>query len=187
MRQNILWKGLYYTSMENCMLTGNATGFVVNSQVTGLFENKIMRIDYQLQLDHTWKTLSIIASSRQAEHTNALSFTGDGEGNWRFNDKPAPEFNGCIDVDISVTPFTNSLPVKRLKLNINEQQLIKVFYINLPDEKLQVMEQRYTKLSDTEYLYQNVGSHFEAVISLDKNGLVVNYPGIFERIGIEGF
>ena len=169
------------------MITTNSAGFVVNSQLTGSFENTIMRIDYQLQLDHHWNTLSVIANSRHAEHTNAISFTGDGLGNWKFNGKPVPEFDGCIDVDISVTPFTNSLPVNRLKLNISEHRQIKVLYINLPKEELHVMEQRYTRLSQFDYLYQNVQSNFEAKISIDNNGLVINYPGIFERMSIEDF
>lgn len=169
------------------MISANTTGFVVNSQLTGLFEGKIMRIDYQLQLDQLWNTLSIIANSRHAEHTNALSFTGDGVGNWTFNGKPVPEFDGCIDVDISVTPFTNSLPIKRLHLNIDEHRQIKVLYINLPKEELHVMEQRYTRVSQFDYLYQNVQSKFEARIGTDNNGFVINYPGIFERISVEDF
>ncbi len=185
MKQSILWKGIYYASMENCMITTNAAGYFINSQLTGSFDNKIMRIDYQLQLDHLWNTLSVIANSRYGEHVNALSFANDGNGNWTFNNKPVPEFAGCMDVDISVTPFTNTLPINRLKLNINDCQQIKVVYINLPSEELHVMEQRYTKISDLEYLYQNVTSKFEALISTDKNGIVINYPGIFERIGVE--
>jgi hypothetical protein len=44
------------------------------------------------------------------------------------------------------------------------------------------MEQRYTKISDAEYLYQSIVSKFETVLTVDENGIVVNYPGIFERI-----
>lgn len=167
------------------MITSNASGYVVNAQLTGRFEDKIMRIDYQLQLDWAWRTISVMANSRHGEHTNALSFTSDTNGNWWFNGAAVDEFKDCIDVDISVTPFTNTLPIKRLKLNNNEQQLIKVLYINLSKEELLVMEQRYTRLSAASYLYQNVGSKFEAVITTDENGLVINYPEIFERLAIE--
>lgn len=167
------------------MITTNAAGYLVNSQLTGEFEGRIMRIDYQLQLNYLWHTVSVIANSRQGEHTNALSFTSDTNGNWRFNGNAVEEFKDCIDVDISVTPFTNTLLIKRLKLNTNESRAIKVLYINLPKEELHVMEQRYTKLNDGSCLYQNIGSNFEAVISIDENGLVINYPEIFERIKIE--
>jgi hypothetical protein len=167
------------------MITFNVSGYLVNSKLVGLFDRKIMRIDYQLQLDHNWNTLSVTAKSRHGENTNALSFASDGNANWSFNDKPVPEFAGCIDIDISVTPFTNTLPINRLKLNINESRDIKVIYINLPAEELNVMEQRYTKISDTEYVYENTQTNFKAIITTDNNGIVTNYPGIFERIGVE--
>ncbi|MEO7800738.1 MAG: putative glycolipid-binding domain-containing protein [Ginsengibacter sp.] len=185
MKKNILWKGLHYASMENCMITTNAEGYIINSQLTGTFEDKILRIDYQLQLDWMWHTMSVIANSRHGEHTNALSFISDTNGNWWFNGTAVDEFKDCLDVDISITPFTNTIPIKRLKLNDSEAQVIKVLYMNLPKEELHIMEQRYTRISATSYLYQNVGSKFEAVITTDENGLVTNYPEIFERLAIE--
>ncbi len=41
-----------------------------------------------------------------------LSLRSDGAGRWSDDrGRPLPELDGCIDVDISVSPFTNTLPV----------------------------------------------------------------------------
>ena len=45
-----------------------------------------------------------------------LSLTGDGAGRWQIDGRDAPDLDGCLDLDIQVTPFTNSLPIRRLDL-----------------------------------------------------------------------
>ncbi|MBA3412108.1 MAG: putative glycolipid-binding domain-containing protein [Actinobacteria bacterium] len=51
----------------------------------------------------------------------------NGRGEWRGSDGRArAEFAGCIDVDVSTTPFTNSLPVRRLELEPGDSAVIEV-------------------------------------------------------------
>ncbi len=41
----------------------------------------------------------------------------DGHGHWRKADGTAlPQFDGCVDIDLAGTPFTNTLPIRRLGL-----------------------------------------------------------------------
>lgn len=51
--------------------------------------------------------------------------------------------------------------------------------------QLKRVAQKYTKLSDSEYLYENVPNDFEAKIQVDEFGLVVDYPMLFVRKSIE--
>lgn len=100
---------------------------------------------------------------------------------WLLNNIKVNEFNGCFDVDISLSPFTNSLPVNRLKLLNNQQKKIKVIYIDILEEQLKPAEQIYKRLFETKYLYQNVPNDFEAEIEVDESGFVINYPSLFKR------
>jgi uncharacterized protein len=96
---------------------------------------------------------------------------------------PLPELSGCTDVDIMITPFTNTLPIKRLHLKPAEAREIAVVYIGLPGLVVSKFEQRYTCLSSGEdgsvYRYENVKSDFRADLLVDTDGLVVDYPNIF--------
>ncbi|MEX2233175.1 MAG: putative glycolipid-binding domain-containing protein [Cyclobacteriaceae bacterium] len=39
----------------------------------------------------------------------------------------------------------------------------------------------YPRLSQNEYEFQNIPNDFEAIVTLDEDGLVVSYPERFER------
>ena len=92
-----------------------------------------------------------------------------------------PAFKGCIDIDISLTPLTNSLPINRLQLKQNEAQEIKVIYFDLLAQQIKPATQKYTRLKDLSYRYENVPNDFEAVIQVDASGFVADYPTLFMR------
>ncbi|PRD47727.1 putative glycolipid-binding domain-containing protein [Sphingobacterium haloxyli] len=48
--------------------------------------------------------------------------------------------------------------------------------------KITAREQKYWRLSAEKHKYENVPNDFEAIITIDKSGLVVSYPELFERV-----
>jgi uncharacterized protein len=85
------------------------------------------------------------------------------------------ELNGCIDIDFTLTPFTNTLPIRRLNWQAGVSQGIQVVYIVYP------ARQTYTCLSDTRYHFRM--DDFEREIQVNAEGLVIDYPDLFERVG----
>jgi len=90
-----------------------------------------------------------------------------------------------LDIDISHTPFTNTLPIHRLALTPGESADLLVAYITVPDLSVRPVQQRYTCLSHTTsggvYRYEGLESNFTADLLVDAQGLVVDYPGIWKR------
>ena len=113
--------------------------------------------------------------------------TADGEGRW-FDASGAavPALDGCVDVDITATPLTNTLPIRRLSLEQGESADIKVAYVTIPGLRVTPDEQRYTRLpTDADggrYRFEQAGAGFTAVLQVDADGLVDDYPGLFERV-----
>ena len=97
---------------------------------------------------------------------------------------------GCLDVDISATPFTNTLPIRRLALQPGSTATLIMAYIAAPQMRLRVAQQRYTCLDATstggryrfESLTQGAVS-FTAELPVDGDGLVLDYPNLFRRTG----
>jgi hypothetical protein len=83
-----------------------------------------------------------------------------------------------------VTPFTNTLPIQRLKLKQNEAQEISVVYVSVPDLGLSKFDQRYTCISEGKaggiYKYESLNSGFTSELKIDEDGMVIDYPGIFK-------
>ena len=66
---------------------------------------------YRVLCDQHWRTREVrLAYAGSFE----MHVVADGEGRWfdrARDDAPLPELEGCIDIDIGVTPFTNTLPI----------------------------------------------------------------------------
>jgi hypothetical protein len=115
-----------------------------------------------------------------------LESLADGEGSWeRWGGEPVPELDGCIDVDVSATPFTNTLPIRRLGLRPGESEELLVAYIRVPELLVGLERQRYGCLGVQAdgglYRFEALPSGFTANLPVDSDGLVIDYPRLFRR------
>lgn len=130
MQTNLLWTGREYYSLENCLVTTTEKGTEINSVIVGSYEHKIYRVEYWIKTNQDWETVLVEVRSQHSDKITSFHLESDGKGNWTTNSKPAPQFEGCMDVDIPLTPFTNTLPINRLKLPIQASQDIQVIYLD---------------------------------------------------------
>jgi len=184
MQTNILWTGREYYSLENCLVNTLDTGSEINSTIIGRYDGKIYRVEYQIKVNPNWETVLLDVKTQHSDLRDHLILESDGKGNWILNRKKADQFKDCIDIDIPLTPFTNTLPVNRLNMDTNDLRQIKVIYVDLLERQIKPLHQKYTRLSDTDYLYENVPNDFEAKIEVDELGFVVDYPALFIRTAI---
>ena len=185
MLTNLLWRGTEYHSLENCVVSSNEKGCEIDSVVVGFYQDKIYRVAYKIKTTVLWETLSIELVTKINGECRQSRFESDKKGNWIVNGKSERKFAGCIDVDISLTPFTNTLPINRLNLAINDEKVIEVLYCDLLQNEFSKVSQKYIRLSDTVYRFQNVPNDFEAAIEVDENGFIVDYPRLFVRTAID--
>lgn len=181
MQKNILWTGIEYHSLENCILTITDKGSETNSTIIGVYGNELYRIEYRIRTNQYWETIFFEIKSQFDNTVEIFDCRKEGKESWNVNGKPDGEFKGCVDIDISLTPFTNTLPINRLHLSEKEGKQIKVLYVDVLGRKMMPVQQKYTKLSATDYKYENVPNDFESVIAVDDLGLVVKYQGLFKR------
>jgi len=88
---------------------------------------------------------------------------------------------GCLDVDLAVTPATNTLPIRRLDLGMSKSESVTASWIKFPELTVEPLSQRYTRTAKNIYRYES-DTGFSADIQFDDLGLVVAYPGGWERV-----
>jgi hypothetical protein len=186
MENNILWAPQQEAGLEHLHLRQNDEGIRADSVVIGMYHNTPFRAWYEIHTDKDWKvkqcTLRILEGSNQE-----ITLQANSENHW--TDVAAthlPALDGCIDVDISITPFTNTLPIRRLSLNPGQSVDIVVAYIAVPELEVRPAPQRYTCLESSAdgglYRYESLTSGFTRDLRVDSQGLVIDYPGIWKRI-----
>lgn len=184
MQFNILWTGREYYSLENCLVDITPAGVDISSVIVGKYESRIYRVDYHIKTNPEWETQFVQITNRHSNREQKFRFSSDGAGNWISEGKRMDEFDGCTDVDIAVTPFTNTLPINRLKLQPQEAKQIRVIYFDLLRQEVSAVNQQYKRIGNLQYHYENIPNDFEADITIDENGLVVDYPSLFTTTDI---
>ena len=136
---------------------------------------------YRIECDAQWRTRRAFVRVMGGA---SLVLQGDGAGNWHDGNGTAlGHLEGCIDIDIAATPFTNTLPIRRLRLASGARRMLDVAYIAPPG--LQVTRERQVYICiepDREYRYESHSGDFRADLKVDRDGLVLDYPTLFKRL-----
>ena len=189
MLRKIIWLNLADTGLEHFYLQSGDDEITADGVVIGIEEGVAFRIRYTVHCDQKWHVRRVVVRSLD-ENEQTLSFVSDGSGNWTdVSGNPVTALKGCIDVDITTTPFTNTLPIRRLGLSSGESAEIKVVYFTIPEMQVHVDPQRYTCLerdsNGGKYKFEALDGGFTADITVDSDGLVEDYPTLFKRVWME--
>ncbi|WP_424448326.1 putative glycolipid-binding domain-containing protein [Microbacterium arborescens] len=92
------------------------------------------------------------------------------------------EVDGAIDIDITATPATNALPIRRLKLTVGGHADVEVAWVQVPSLDVGLGRQRYTRVGPRAYCFESRDRDFRRTITVDDDGFVLSYPGLFERV-----
>jgi len=134
---------------------------------------------YRIACDASWRVRHAIVDVAGAGH---LELFADGDGQWRDAGGAVIEaLEGCIDIDLTASCFTNTLPIRRLGDSLGERQVIDVAWVWIPELKVEKAGQAYTRLAMNAYRFESLGSDFRADLRVDDDGLVELYPGLFKR------
>lgn len=189
--QHVIWTDLGGPGMEHLKLSGTEDGYLADGMYVGRNDETVpYRLHYEIRIDSDWQMQSLALRLMDGpDGSGNLSLTVDRNCRWHTADgEPVPALEGCHEIDIFATPFTNTLPIRRLRLAAGESAEISVAYFDAPGLEPRPVRQRYecirpfgpdTGLYRYEALFR-AGSPVE--IEVDSEGLVINYPGCFERV-----
>ena len=146
------------------------------------------RLAYRLAWDESWRLRRAELAIAAGRSHRSLILQTDGQGHWRHGDGRAiDELEGCVDVDIWPTPFTNSFPIRREPMAVGERRQFRMAWILAPGLTVEPQPQAYSRLAERLYLFENLdGSGFRAELPVDEEGIVTDYPDFFRRVSSRG-
>jgi len=179
--KNMVWKSTYVNTTEFTTLNSDKEIKVLGN-ITGEAFGKLLNVKYNLEINQLWE-IQRFKIDLQSDASFSIELHKNKDNQW-VDEKGTKQtqFDGCSDIDISLTPFTNTLPINRLNLKVGEAKEISVIYIDLPTNQCKPSRQRYTNLGNGMYKYESLQSGFTSNLEVDKDGLVLNYPGIWHRV-----
>jgi hypothetical protein len=180
-----MWTSLSWPGTEYLSVTAGPGSIALDGLVVAHVDGEPLRLNYRIRCDADWTTRRLEVA--RYGHELDLVFESEGTGHWVDGAGVAlPDLAGCIDVDIAVTPFTNTLPIRRLAWEPGQARDLLMVYVAVPEMTVRLARQRYTCLARGRgggaFRYES-GS-FQANLRVDEDGLVVDYPGFWRRIDL---
>jgi hypothetical protein len=174
LNQSYRWRGLDLATLEHCHVIANGR----DTRIRGTIIGPDFGLFYRMKLDENGHTRTLKIERADGK---VLELFCDGAGFWSDDRaEPISELKGCVDIDIWPSPLTNSLPIWRSEWLDGEPQTFVMAWIDATTMEVKRFEQVYTRIDETHFRFQSEG--FEAVLEVDGDGVVVNYPGLFGRV-----
>lgn len=180
--RSVIWRRIDAPGAEYCALREDSGKAWLDGTVITELDGEPAMVHYTVTCLQSWQTASLELSLYQAGSRRSLTLRRNN-GGWVMDAQQQgdTQLAGCIDVDLSVTPSTNTLPIRRLNLAVGESADVTAAWVRFPSLAVQPLRQRYTRLAPDRYLYESLESDFTAELSVDDLGLVTHYPGGWER------
>jgi hypothetical protein len=173
-----------------------ASGVAVGS------EPEPYRLDYELETAGAFVTSRVRVSAAGSGWSRRLELSRGPGGGWvadlrQVGEVALPDAGGdlgplasAVDPDLGLSPLFNTMPLLRHRIHEGgSAHDFLMLWISVPDLSVHGSAQRYTHVEirdpDTRKVrFEAIGDgeNFEADITFDRDGLVVDYPGIARRI-----
>jgi hypothetical protein len=187
LRRTICWTPTWNKDREGIGLEHLVLDGRVADSVVLAFDDEHgpFRLIYRLAWDESWCLREADLSVTTDLSTRSIRLITDGKGHWRDDDgRTRDDLEGCLDVDIWPTPFTNTFPIRREPMAVGERRQFRMAWIFGPDLTVRPQPQAYTRVADRLYLFENLdGSGFKAELPVDADRIVLDYPDLFRRVG----
>jgi|SRR5688572_24047011 len=180
-----LWRTSDCTSLDNFQLVRFAQGYILSGRVLTVFDRAPADVFYAVLCNDAWITQSAAVQVRRGDVTRSIELRRSADARWWQGDTVLARFDGLSDVDISITPATNTLPIRRLAPGVGESHATDAVWIRVPELTFDRLPQRYTRTSQLRFHYESGDGAFHAVLDVDDAGVVVQYGDIWKRIAPE--
>jgi hypothetical protein len=160
---DLYWQALRWLAVEHVHVSEEANRVRAGGLIVGSFDGAPLRLQYEVTCDANWRTTGVRVDDLDAGGHIELARPGD--------------------VDIEATPFTNTLPIRRLGLEVGQREEITAVFVTVrPALSFRPIRQRYSRLEEHRYLYESLESEFKSELLVDLDGFVVEYPGVWSRV-----
>ena len=176
----VLWRRLDYPGHEAARLVHHAPFWQLGGTAVFAEEGRICRLEYQVVCDAGWRTLHAKVTGWAGSQPIKVEVYTDTARRWSINGREAPDVAGCVDFDLSFSPSTNTIALRRLALNPGERAEVRSAWLRFPELTLEPLVQSYARTGDSAYHYESSGGEFVTDLEVDSAGFVVRYPPLWE-------
>ena len=175
----ILWQDLETGALDRCRLEAGPDGLRLSGVVLTAAHGTPLDVRYLVETGPGGLTRRVELELDGGAVRRVL--LADGAGRWRWEGGPElAGVTGALDVDLTVTPATNTLPIRRLGLEVGQAVELSMAWVQFPGLEVVGSAQRYQRLAPDRWRFST--GDFTAELLVDPDGLVLDYGGLFRSL-----
>jgi uncharacterized protein len=175
----IAWRRLDKWGHDGCFLGRADNGWRVCGTAVFAQDGTPCQLGYALDVDPDWRTRTAHVFGTIGREVVDLAIAS-GADVWRVNGVAQYGTEDCELLDFSFTPALKTVTLHRLHLGQDDHANVAVAHLGVPAMRLERTEQRFRRLTPTDFLYACPKVEQSSVLRVDDHLAVVRYPARWE-------
>ncbi|WP_309110227.1 putative glycolipid-binding domain-containing protein [Saccharothrix sp.] len=186
--QIVTWQGYDVPRLEQVRFLLSERKLRASGRIVTAGPEEQFSGSFEVSVGETGNVTRLLLRTATVSEERQISVSRSSEGAWLVDYGQGAEradFDGAVDVDVQSAVLFNAIPVRRLNLQLEPgEHELPVVYVTLPDLSVRLVRQKYRTVSvgEEHSVVSFESGDFQQDITVDRTGLVVDYPGIAYRI-----
>jgi hypothetical protein len=180
MKRVVLWQRVDTFGMEYAEIEFDPVR--IEGEVILIEGDAPFAVSYQVKCDDMGMTSRALVRLKHAGTRSDRILARTSAGTWTLDGARMPELDGIPDIDLSVTPSTNTPPIRRLGLSVGQRAEVTALWVRFPTFEIDQLRQSYRRVSASRYEYESPALNFRTELECDNDGIVRTYGDLWACI-----
>ena len=176
----VLWRRLDRRGHDAAFLGPQRGGWRLKGAAVFLHESGPACVAYDVEADASWITKNGRITGFIGDRPIDEVIRREPDG-WTLNGAAVSGLAHLKDLDLSFTPATNLLQLRRASPKLNKTVSLPAAWFDLDNATLAELPQVYERVGETTYRYIAPTIPYEATLEVSADGFIADYPGLWMR------
>lgn len=177
---NALWQRLDRPGHDAAFLRREGDGWRLTGAAVFSHEHGAASLAYTVDVDRSWATMSGAVQGFVGDRAFAYQILRRPDA-WRLNGAVVAGLDALMDLDLSFTPATNALQLRRAGPSIGQTVDLPAAWFDFDSATLSELPQTYQRLTATIYRYAAPSVGYEGLLEVASDGFITAYPNLWRR------
>lgn len=173
------WTALDRSGEDKCRLARADHGWLLVGHARFQDGDGFAALDYVVRCDKDWLTLGADIAGPHGDRDIRIQIERTTDG-WSLNETLQPGLDLALDIDLSFTPATNLMPLRRLLAGPVDALITRSAWLDYPATALRPLDQTYTRRAPGKVAYRGEQTGYVTELSVDDSGFVTTYPRLWQ-------
>src|SRR3989442_2400946 len=128
----VFWRRGEPSGTESLLLSSDEGGWHLEGDIVALLDRQPAHVRYRVACDPAWRTIAAEVTLDRVGVRRELHMTVREGGRWWVEGEEDARLRGCTDVDLELSPSTNTIPIRRLNLAIGQESAVTAAWVRFP-------------------------------------------------------